>query len=109
MTLSIPETDWKYLRKIKAEMLATLCARINEQSKKILNTEDKSEHEKYLELYKHIKQSDRIIADCFNDWRRSNIWLKIQWLQKHDLLTDEHLNGMSDQCRAILETLSKIK
>lgn len=109
MTISIPETDWKYLRKIKAGMLATLCGKINEQSKKILNTEDRSEHEKYLELYEHIKQSDRIIADCFNDWKRSNIWLKIQYLQKHGLLTDQLLNGMLGQHRAILETLSRIK
>lgn len=105
----IPEKDWKYLRKIEPEMLATLCLRINERSKSILNTVDRSEHDKYLELYNHIKQSDKIVADCFNDWRRSNIWLKIQYLQYNDLLIDKYLNGLSDQCRAILETISGIK
>lgn len=108
-TAQLPEKDWKYLRKMEAGMLATLCGRINEQSKKILNTGDISEHQKYSRLYRHIKQSDRIVADCFNDWRRSNILLKIQYMRKHDLLTDEHLNRMSDQCKAILKTLSEIK
>ena len=37
MTISIQESDWKYLRKRKVDMLATLCGRINEQSKDILN------------------------------------------------------------------------
>ena len=105
----IPEKDWKYLRKIEPEMLATLCNRINEQSKAILSAEKISEHQKYLKLYDHIEQSDKIIAGCFNDWRRSNIWLKIQYLQGNDLLTDEYLSGLSDQFRAILETISGIK
>ncbi|WP_462270594.1 hypothetical protein [Desulfobacter sp.] len=104
----IPEKDWKYLRKIEPDMLATLCGRINERSKTILNEKDKSEYKKYLQLYKHIKQSDKVVADCFNDWRRSNIWLKILLLRQHNLLTDENLDQMSDQCKAILQTLSKL-
>jgi len=45
----IPEKDWKYLKKIEPDMLATVCGRINERSKTILNEKDKSEHKKYLE------------------------------------------------------------
>ena len=71
MIVSILESDWKYLRKIEADLLATLCNRINTKSQKILNEGSLSEHEKYLNLYRHIKKSDKIIADCFNDWRRS--------------------------------------
>ncbi len=64
-----------------------------------------SEHEKYLNLYKHINKSDKIIADCFNDWRRSNIDIKIRSLRHHDLLTDEHLNNMSDDIRTLIGIL----
>jgi len=103
MTISIQESDWKYLRKREAEMLSTLCGRINEQSKDILNNQSESEHEKYLKMYDHIKKSDKIIADCFNDWRRSNLWLKIQSLRKHDLLTNEHLDQISAGVRALIE------
>jgi hypothetical protein len=103
MTISIQESDWKYLRKRNKDMLSTLCGRINEQSKNIINDQFVSEHEKYLKLYDHIKKSDKIIADCFNDWRRSNIWLKIQFLRKHDLLTNEHLDQMSDGVKVLVE------
>ncbi|WP_457551473.1 hypothetical protein [Desulfobacula sp.] len=103
MTGPIPESDWKYLREREVDLLSTLFGRINEQSKDILNDQSVSEHEKYLKLYKHIKKSDKIVADCFNDWRRSNIWLKIQFLRHHGLLTDEHLNQMSDSLRALVE------
>lgn len=103
MTISIQEADWKYLRKRNKDMLSTLCGRINEQSKDILNDQSVSEHEKYLKMYDHIKRSDKIIADCFNDWRRSNIWMKIQFLRKHDLLTNEHLDEMSDGVKGLVE------
>ncbi|MDA3790205.1 MAG: hypothetical protein PF503_17150 [Desulfobacula sp.] len=85
------------------DMLSTLFGRINEQSKDILNDQSASEQEKYLKLYDHIKKSDKIIADCFNDWRRSNIWLKIQFLRKYDLLTDAHLDQMSDGPRTLID------
>jgi hypothetical protein len=103
MTISIQESDWKYLRKRETDMLSMLCGRINEQSKDILNDQSVSEHEKYLKMYDHIKKSDKIVADCFNDWRRSNIWLKVQFLRRHDLLTNEHLDQMSDDLRALIE------
>lgn len=51
MTMSIQESDWKYLRKREGDMLSTLCGRINEQSKDILNDQSESEHEKYLKMY----------------------------------------------------------
>ncbi len=103
MTISIQESDWKYLRKRELDMLSTLFGRINEQSKDILNDQSASEHEKYLKMYDHIKKSDKIVADCFNDWRRSNIWLKIQYLRRYDLLTDEHLDQMSNGVRTLIE------
>lgn len=103
MNVLILESDWKYLRKIEPDMLANLCSRINTESQAILTNESMSEHEKYLELYKHIKDSDKIIADCFNDWRRSNIDLKIRHLWYHGLLGETHLNKMSDGIRTLVE------
>lgn len=103
MTIQVSESDWKYLRERKVDFLSTLCGRINEQSKDILNDQSVSEHEKYLKLYKHIMGSDKIVAECFNDWRRSNIWLKIQFLRHHGILTGEHLNQMSDSLRVLVE------
>ena len=99
MTGSIPEKDWKYLRSIEAELLSELCRRINQGAVEIVRSKSGSEHEKYLKLYRHIEASDRIIADCFNDWRRSNLWLKLPLLRRHKLLTDERISNLSDETR----------
>ena len=107
MNGSILERDWKYLQRIQPELLRALCARINHQATDILQSQAKSEHERYLILYKHIHDSNRIIASCFDDWRRSNLWTKILLLRREDLLTDEHLSQMSDQIKDDLERSSK--
>ena len=86
MARSTPERDWKYMRKIHDDLLVRLCERINKKSIAILKEGIGSEHEKYLKLYKHIQNSDRIIADCFNDWRRSTLIMKLTAIQHHDLL-----------------------
>jgi len=102
MTRSIPEKDWKYLRNIREELLSDLCKKINQDAVAILGSECGSEHNKYLKLYKHIEVSDRIVADCFNDWRRSNLWLKLPLLRRHNLLTDEHITNLTDESRELL-------
>jgi hypothetical protein len=103
MAFSPPERDWKYMRKIKNDLLASLCRRINNESMDILREENASEHDKYLALYRHIKESDRIIGDCFNDLKRSNLFMKLTHLQYHGILKDEHLENLSPETREKLE------
>lgn len=105
MDRSFPERDWKQLRKFNPEMLNTLCLRINKQAESIIQSSDKSEHEKYLDLYKHIQDSDDVVARCFNDWRRSNITMKISNLLADGLLTDDHIQKLSDETKELIERL----
>ncbi len=90
---------------LKPELLNTLCARIHKQAESIIKSTDKSEHEKYLDLYEYIQDSDDIVARCFNDWRRSNISMKISQLLAENLLTDEHIQNLSDETKEIIESL----
>jgi len=101
---TIPERDWKFLRSIQEELLATLCGRINRKSAEILRDARRSETEKYRELYQHVRDSDRIVADCFDDWRRSNLWLKLGQLCKHELLTPDHLTRLSEDTISLLRS-----
>ncbi len=48
MAFSPPERDWKYMRKIENDLLASLCKRINNESMDILREGKGSEHDKYL-------------------------------------------------------------
>jgi len=102
MTSSIPERDWKYLRGIMPELLSELCRKINLGAMEILACESGSEHEKYLKLYRYLEASDRVVADCFNDWRRSTLWFKLPLLSRHNVLKDEHISNLSDATRELI-------
>ena len=113
MSLQEPfqELDWKYMRSIYDELLHALCTRINDQAVALARSRLGNPHDRYLELFTHIKESDRIVAECFNDWRRSNIGLTIVMLRHHGLLQDahvEHLNPDVQQWLAALEEREKL-
>jgi hypothetical protein len=108
MSVTLPEKDWKYLRCIEPELLSALCGKINQRAAQLLNSEFESEHEKYLALYRHMEASDRIVADCFNDWRRSTLWLKLPLLRRHGLLKDEQIANLSDAARELLDRIDRL-
>lgn len=108
MSRSTSERDWKYIRSVHDDLLATLCKRINRQSGDLLADFVGSEHEKYLALYRHIQDSNRIIADCFNDLKRSNLIMKLAALHHHAILTQEHIGNLSPETQERLQALKQL-
>jgi hypothetical protein len=98
----IPERDWKYLAGVKGELLAALCRRINDGARRIASDRSSGEHETFLRLYSYITDQNEAVADCFDDWRRSNALAKLSRLRRHGLLTDEHLSRLSAETRRML-------
>lgn len=109
MNRSIPEIDWKKLSKLKPELLDNLCRRILERSENIIHSSGKSEHEKYLELYRHIEDSDQIISRCFNEWKRSAIVMRVSQLLANGLLLDEHIQSLSEETKNLIESLNQLR
>ena len=99
----ISETDWKYLRSIKDELLASLCRRINETTVEILHRTDMTDYEKYIAVYSNIKDSDDVVAECFNDWRRSTIGQRLISMHRHKLLTEKHLQNLLEKAREFVK------
>ena len=99
------ESDWKYLRGIHDEMLSALCGRINQRAGEITRDQSESEHAKYLRLFKHVRASDDVIAQCFNDWRRSTIALRTMCLRRHQVLTQEQFEHLSPGAQDMLNAM----
>lgn len=100
----IHERDWKYLRSIQDEMLNELCSRILTEVAEIAGAGG-TPHQRYRALYRHLQKSDDIIADCFDDWRRSTINVRILNLRHHRLLKDEHVTRMSGEAQEWLRRM----
>ena len=105
MAIPTPERDRKYMKKVKEELLAAMCKQINGQAMDILKSEANSEHERYGHLYQHVQDSDGMVADCFDDWRRSTLLMKLVALQQHGLLTPDHIQNLSEETQKRLKAL----
>lgn len=105
MGQSPPERDWKCMKRLRDELLASLCKRINGQAAVILAGPEVSEHKKYLKLFEHMQASDRIVAECFDDWRRSTLLMKIHALESNGLLEAKHILLLSDETQQRLELM----
>ncbi|HEY1110945.1 MAG TPA: hypothetical protein VGE76_19985 [Opitutaceae bacterium] len=95
-----PERDWKYLRSIEAELLEALSRRNNDELRKLLAEEGKSENEKRRAVFPLLRELDRVVADCFDDWRRSTIAEKCLMLVHHGLLVPEQMAKLSPEAQA---------
>jgi hypothetical protein len=104
----LKERDWKYLRSLHDEMLGRLCAVINKGAAALATEQGASAHDLYLKLYRYIHDSDNIVGECFNDWRRSTLSTKILSLRRHGLLTNKHVLGLSPDAQQWLKTVEDL-
>jgi hypothetical protein len=103
MTNGIAEGDWKFMRSVHDELLATLCERIQSECAAIIASKAGTAHERYLRLFKHIHKADEIVAECFNDWRRSTLAARVCSLNRHGLLTPEHVSRLNPGTREYIK------
>lgn len=88
---SIPEKDWKMLSVLKENLLNSACETIFQRIEQLSSTRKGREHATYLELWKLMNQEDKVIAEMFDDLKRSNAVFKIAALKHHGVLTDDQL------------------
>ncbi|MCB8977503.1 MAG: hypothetical protein H6657_08795 [Ardenticatenaceae bacterium] len=106
----LPESDWKKLRPIREKALARLCMRT------LMQIHAKSEpvhfeeaHKAYLEVYKLVDESDELVADLFNDWRRSIAIIRLMGWLSHGLVTEEEFCLLSQETQTLMTETVDIK
>jgi hypothetical protein len=98
----IPEHDWKYLRQIHDELLEKLSKRINDKVREALADTSRSEYDRRGNVYGLVLKCDKVVAECFDDWRRSRAIWSLLALRHHGLLTDEQLGNLSEETRGLV-------
>ncbi|MBK8068914.1 MAG: peptide ABC transporter substrate-binding protein [Rhodanobacteraceae bacterium] len=97
------EADWKHLRSLKPVVLDRLCERILNEVVRTSRAPGKSNHERYLAVYRLIQRRDREIAEAFNDMRRSTALYSILAMHRLGLFTTEEIAGFGEFVRAQIE------
>jgi len=103
MERGIHEPDWKLFRKLQPLALDRFCQRVITEVSRLTADTDKSNHERYLAMYKLLQQRDEEIADAFNDTRRSTALVQLAHIWFQELLTEEEFARFSPETRASVE------
>jgi len=101
----IKESDWKRLRDLKSVALERFCDRVLSDIDQARTDATATSHQRYLAIYKLIKQRDKELVDIFDDLKRSTALIKILLMQRAGLLTKDELAGFSEETRSILDAL----
>ena len=65
------ERDWKHLRIVHVAALERFCSRVTRQCRDILDDANLTAHERYLRLFRLLRERDEELASAFDDMRRS--------------------------------------
>jgi len=103
--MEIKESDWKVFRRLHAIALERFCDQILMNVKKLVSTPSKSAHERYLAVFKELRERDKEMAEAFDGPRRSMALLQLAAIQRNSLLTKEEMGQLS---RETIEFLDKM-
>ena len=99
MSRQIRESDWKVFRQVHPVAVNRFCEQVLSEILSIASDSTKTPYERYLAIYKLIRERDRILGDAFDDMRRSTALLRLSVIHLHGLLTEEEMARFSPEAR----------
>jgi hypothetical protein len=101
------EWEWKKLRKLKEMALDRLCGRALAEVEDLLARPGPGDHERFLQLFRHIADRNADIAEAFDDLRRATADHRLAAMRALELIGDDELAEFSDQTRDGVEFLAR--
>ncbi len=103
---NFPESDWKKLRALKPNALDRFCARVLDRLQTTITPlPQQNAHQKYLDVWRIMREDDELLSILFDTWRRSNANIMFMGWVNHGLMTEEEFNAFSDETRALANLL----
>jgi len=106
--VTLPERDWHLLRGVHRAALDRYCARVLEECATIIRDTKSSSHDRYLRLFRLVKERDENIAAAFNDLRRSTAIQRLASMLLLGAVTDEELSQFNPETRESAAALADI-
>ena len=107
MAQEIGESDWRLSRQLREVALDRYCRRVLSESERLHGDQSLSAHQRYLAIFKLLKQRDKELASLFDDPRRSVALYQLAGMKGHGLLTDEELARFSEATQYSVAVLSE--
>lgn len=102
------EPDWTIFKDVREAALQRHCERTLAEIARLSAAPEKTAHERYLAVYRFIRDRDDEIAHAFNDFRRSSAVRMLGSMHYMNLLTEEELNRFSQETRKCVVNLAEV-
>src|SRR5262245_27807922 len=96
---SLPESDWRVLRTLHRIALDRYCARVLDECAAVLRSTGGSPHDRYMQLFRLVRDRDDELADAFNDLRRSSAIRRLAAMIILNAVTEDELAQFSPATR----------
>jgi hypothetical protein len=107
--LDIQESDWKVFRRLREPALERYCERVLKDVHRLVHKNGATYHERYLELWKLLRDRDKTIVTVFDAPRRSQAFIQLANIDAEDLLTEDELNQFSDELQDRIEGMRNLR
>lgn len=101
----IKESDWKRFSQLKKTALDRYCERALADCRATMDQEDRSNHERFLDLYQQLNEANERLAFIFDGHARSKALDQFLCMRREGLIEDAELEGFTEafleQTRAI--------
>jgi hypothetical protein len=101
--MTIKESDWKIFRNLREFALERYCHRVLGDVRVTVDEQDKTYHQRYLNLFELLRQKDKELAFAFDAPRRSQAFIQLMTIITEDLLTDAEVRQFSQETRDRIE------
>jgi hypothetical protein len=102
------ESDWKLFRELRQPALDRFCQRVLDEVSQLIADTDRGSHERYLAVYRLLRDRDQRLAAAFDDPRRSTALVQLARIQAESLLTEAEFARFSDGARASVQVFLDI-
>jgi hypothetical protein len=106
MAQDVPETDWKVFRELREVAIERYCKRILDEVERFRADASRSHHERYLALYRWLRDRNEDLAHAFDDPRRSQMLWQLAAIHAHGLLESNELAQFTAKTRKTIESLA---
>ena len=107
MSRSIPEADWKTLRRLQPTLLNRLCETILADVANA-STGPGTPHERYLRVFKLVHKRDEDLGRAFNNLRRSSALMQMMVMRSLNLFAEEEFMLLTTETRESIDGLLSI-
>ena len=101
--MDLKESDYKVFRKLRVSALERYCGRVLKDVERLVHNDKPTYHERYLDLWKLLRNRDKTIATAFDGPRHSQAFVQLVNIDAENLLTEDELNQFSDELRDRIE------